>query len=117
MDNLQNEIHYKNALLRIRELMKMQPKTGTREGNELDMLASLVEAYELIHVPMQPKDPIAFLKYKMEMDNLKQKDLIPFIGDKTRVSKILNYKQELTVTMINKLSKGLSIPVSLLIPA
>jgi len=116
MDNLKNELNYKNALLRISELMKMQPEIGTKEGNELDMLATLVEAYEAVHIPMQPSDPIAFLKYKMEVDNIKQKDLIPFIGDKTKVSKVLNYRQELTVTMIRKLSKGLSIPINLLIP-
>jgi HTH-type transcriptional regulator / antitoxin HigA len=117
MDNLVNELHYKNALLRIWELMNMQPEEGTREGNELDMLTTLVEAYEAVHIPMQPSDPIAFLKYKMEVDNIKQKDLIPFIGDKTKVSKVLNYRQELTISMIRKLSKGLSIPINLLIPA
>jgi HTH-type transcriptional regulator/antitoxin HigA len=117
MDNLENDMHYKNALLRIRALMKAQPRRGSKEGNELDMLTTLVEAYELIHVPMQPHDPVAFLKYKMKVENLKQKDLIPFIGDKTRVSKVLNYRQELTVSMIKKLSTGLSIPVNLLIPA
>jgi HTH-type transcriptional regulator/antitoxin HigA len=117
MDNLKNELNYKSALIRIRELMKMQPEMGSKEGNELNMLSTLVEAYEAVHIPMQPSDPIAFLKYKMEVDNIKQKDLIPFIGDKTKVSKVLNYRQELTVTMIRKLSKGLSIPINLLIPA
>ena len=104
------------ALKRVWELMGNNSKS-TAEEAELDMLATLIEAYETVHVPMQPGDPIAFLKYKMEQDHLKQKDLIPFIGDKTKVSKVLNYKQELTVAMIRKLSKGLSIPVSFLIPA
>jgi HTH-type transcriptional regulator / antitoxin HigA len=117
MDNLQNELHYKNALKRIWELMKIKPAKGSAEGNELDMLATLVEAYEAIHVPIQPTDPIAFLKYKMEKEHLLQKDLVPYIGDKTKVSKVLNYRQELTISMIQKLSKGLNIPVNLFIPA
>jgi HTH-type transcriptional regulator / antitoxin HigA len=116
MNKLQNELHYKNALQRIWELMKMKPTKGSTEGNELDMLATLVEVYEAINIPMQPTDPIAFLKFKMEKDNLKQKDLIPYIGDKTKVSKVLNYHQELTISMIQKLSKGLNIPVNLFIP-
>lgn len=104
------------ALNRVWELMENSEKTSL-EGQEMDMLATLVEAYEDVHIPMQPSDPIAFLRYKMEQDNLLQQDLIPYIGDKTKVSKILNRKQELTVAMIQRLSKGLNIPVSFLIPA
>ncbi|MPR34992.1 helix-turn-helix domain-containing protein [Salmonirosea aquatica] len=116
MDNLHNEKHYKMALSRVWELMENSNKTYTEE-QEMDMLVTLVEAYEEVHIPMQPSDPIAFLKYKMEQDDLKQLDLIPFIGDKTKVSKVLNYKQELTVAMIRNLSKGLHIPINFLIPA
>ncbi|GAB2785103.1 DNA-binding protein [Rhabdobacter roseus] len=105
MDNLQSEKHYKMALSRVWELMENPTKTPAEE-QEMDMLATLVEAYEALHVPMQPSDPIAFLKYKMEQDNLKQLDLIPFIGDKTKVSKVLNYKQELTV------AKGSAYPLA-----
>ncbi len=104
------------ALRRVWDLMET-PTKSSAEAEEMDMLATLVEAYEAISVPMQPSDPIAFLKYKMEQENLKQRDLIPFIGDKSKVSKVLNYKQELTVTMIRRLSKGLSIPVNFLVPA
>ena len=117
MDNLQNELHYKNALSRIWELMKLKPTKNSPEGKELDMMTTLVEAYEAINIPMQPTDPIAFLRYKMEQDHLKQKDLIPYIGDKTKVSKIMNYRQELTISMIQKLSKGLKIPINLFFPA
>ncbi|MBK9928456.1 MAG: hypothetical protein IPP04_01100 [Saprospiraceae bacterium] len=116
MDNFKNEIHYKKALKKIWTLMQIRPKKGSSEGNEMDMLITLVEAYESIHIPLQPTDPIAYLKYKMAKDHLKQKDLIPYIGDKTKVSKVLNYHQELTVSMIKKLSKGLKIPVQMLIP-
>ncbi len=117
MDNLESENHYRMALKKVSELMKLRPKRGSAEGSEMDMLVTLIEAYESLHVPMQISDPIAFLKYKMEQDNLKQKDLIPYIGDKTKVSKVLNHRQELTVAMIQRLSKGLNIPVNFLIPA
>ncbi len=116
MNNHQNEKHYEMALKRVWELMGNNSKSPSEEA-EMDVLATLIEAYETVHIPMQPGDPIAFLKYKMDQDNLKQRDLIPYIGDKTKVSKVLNYKQELTVAMIRNLSKGLSIPVSFLIPA
>ncbi|TAF28351.1 MAG: helix-turn-helix domain-containing protein [Runella slithyformis] len=66
---------------------------------------------------MQPTDSLAFLRYKMEKNNLKQKDLIPYIGDKTKVSKVLSGKQELTLSMIQRLSRGLNIPVNLLVSA
>jgi HTH-type transcriptional regulator / antitoxin HigA len=117
MDNIQNEKNYKAALNRIWDLMKLKPQKGSKVGDELEMLTTLVEAYEMVYIPMQPSDPIAFLKYKMEKENLKQKDLIPFIGDKTKVSKVLNYHQELTITMIKKLSIGLNIPVNLFVGA
>lgn len=116
MDSFQSEKHYKMALARVWQLMEM-PAKSPAEAQEMNMLATLVEAYEAINVPMQPSGPIAFLKYKMEQENLKQRDLIPFIGDKSKVSKVLNYKQELTVPMIRSLSKGLRIPINFLIPA
>ena len=115
MNNIINEKSQRVALQRVRNLMKMKPDKTSSEGQELDMLISLVEVYESVHVPMQASDPIAYLRYKMEQDHLKQNDLIPFIGDKSKVSKVLNRKQELTITMIKRLSKGLNIPVNFLI--
>jgi HTH-type transcriptional regulator / antitoxin HigA len=82
------------------------------------MLITLVEASESIYVPMQASDPIGYLRYKMKqkhLKHLKQTDLIPFIGDKTKVSKVLNGKQQLTISIIQRLSKGLNIPVNFLI--
>jgi HTH-type transcriptional regulator / antitoxin HigA len=116
MDNINNEKYHQMALNKIRALMKLKPSKDSQEGQELEMLITLIEAYEEIHVPMHPSDPIAYLAYKMEQDNLKQVDLIPFIGDKTKVSKVMNRKQELSVSMIRRLSEGLKIPLSFLIP-
>ena len=116
MDNIISEKYHKMALNKVHALMKTKPQKNSPEGQEMEMLIMLIEAYEEIHVPMQASDPIAYLQYKMEQDNLKQRDLIPFIGDKTKVSKVMNRKQELTVLMIARLSKGLNIPANFLIP-
>lgn len=109
--SIRDEANYEKALARTYELMQLRPELNTPEGDELDMLVTLIEAYEEIHYPMASINP----KHKMEQKNLKQKDLIPFIGDKTKVSKILSGKQELTISMIRNLAKGLNIPVQRLI--
>lgn len=115
--NVNDEANYQRALDRIWDLMQRQPQPGTPEGDELDMLATLVEAYEEIHVPMQPSDPVEFLKYKIREGNLREKDLVPYIGDEDEVSNVLTRRRELTVGMVQRLSRGLNIPISLLIPA
>jgi HTH-type transcriptional regulator/antitoxin HigA len=116
MDNMTSEKYHQMALNKLYTLMKTKPQKNSAEGQEMEMLITLIEAYEEMHVPMQASDPIAYLQYKMEQNNLKQRDLIPFIGDKTKVSKVMNRKQELTILMITRLSKGLNIPVNFLIP-
>ena len=73
------EKYYRQALQRIWQLMQKRPQKNTPEGNELNMLTTLVEVYEEVHYPMQPTDPLAFLKSKMEKENIKQKDLISCI--------------------------------------
>ena len=116
IDNIINKKYHQMALNKVYALMKTKPQKNSAEGQEMEMLIALIEAYEEIYVPMQASDPIAYLQYKMEQNNLKQRDLIPFIGDKTKVSKVMNRKQELTILMITRLSKGLNIPVNFLIP-
>ncbi len=115
MDNIKDETNYEKALSRVYALMQLRPLPGSPEEAELDMLATLIEAYEEIHHPMAATDPVAYIKHKMQQKNLKQKDLIPFIGDKTKVSKVLSGKQELTLSMIRRLAKGLDIPIQRLV--
>jgi HTH-type transcriptional regulator / antitoxin HigA len=116
MDNITDNKYHQMALNKVRALMKLKPAKDSEQGQELEMLISLIEAYEEVHVPMQASDPIAYLRYRMEQQNLKQSDLIPYIGDKTKVSKVMNRKQDLTVLMISRLSRGLNIPINFLIP-
>ena len=114
-NKINSETHYQYALSRIWDLMHKKPSKKSSEGKELNMLLTLVEAYESIHYPIPVIDPIELLKRKMKEKKLKQIDLVQYIGSKSQVSKILHKKQDFTVKMIRNLSKGLNIPVADLI--
>lgn len=112
---LKTEKDYDKALNRIDELMELNPKLGTPESDELEILALLVEKYEELNWNIETPDPIEAIKYRMEEMNLKQKDLIPYIGNKSKVSELLNRKISLSLTMVRNLSQALHIPVETLI--
>ena len=83
---------------------------GTPEGDELDILAILIERYEDEHFPLGASDPVAAIRFRMEQQNLTSKDLEPFIGSSGRVSEVLNRKRRLSLRMIKNLHEGLHIP-------
>lgn len=85
-------------------------EAGTPEGDELEVLALLIEKYEDEHYPMPSSDPIEAIKFRMEQQGLTQKDLEPFIGSSGRVSEVLNRKRKLSLAMIKRLHDGLRIP-------
>lgn len=101
------------ALKEIETLMSAD--IGTPEGDRLDVLATLVEAYESRHFPMESVDPIDAIKFSMEQKGLTPKDLIPMIGRLNRVYEILSGKRALTLPMIWRLHEGLGIPAETLI--
>ena len=80
------------------------------EGDELEILALLIEKYEDEHYPMPPSDPIEAIKFLMEQQGLTPRDLEPFLGSSGRVSEVLNRKRKLSLTMIKRLHDGLKIP-------
>ena len=88
----------------------MGAKIGTLAGDELDILLMMVERYEDVHYPLPDSDAINAIKFQMEQNNLKQKDLVPFIGSAGKVSEVLNRKRQLSLTMIKQLHQGLKIP-------
>ena len=88
---------------------------GTREGDRLEVLATLVEAYEQKHHPIAPPNPIDAIRYYMESRGLTRSDMEQFIGSRARVSEVLNRKRALTMEMIRNLHKGLGIPAEVLI--
>jgi len=90
-------------------------KSGTPQGDRLDVLATLIEAYETEHFPMDPPDPIEAIKFRMEQQGLTRKDLGPLIGTRTRVAEVLNRKRNLSIAMIRRLHQALGIPAEVLI--
>lgn len=104
---------YEAALREIESLMAAQPDSP--EGDRLDVLATLVEAYEREHYPMDLPNPVAAIKYRMESLGLTPQDLEPMIGRTNRVYEVLSGRRALTVRMIRNLNKGLGIPTDSLI--
>jgi HTH-type transcriptional regulator/antitoxin HigA len=90
-------------------------KRGTPDGDRLDVLATLIDAYETEHFPMDPPDPVEAIKFRMEQQGLSRKDLEPLIGTRTRVAEILNRKRGLSIAMIRRLNAQLGISVDVLI--
>ncbi len=90
-------------------------KTGTPAGDRLDVLATLIDAYEAEHFPMDPPDPIEAIKFRMEQQGLTRKDLEPLIGTRTRVAEVLNRRRNLSIAMIRRLHAALGISAELLI--
>ena len=90
-------------------------KRGTPEGDRLDVLATLIDAYEAEQFPMDPPDPIEAIKFRMEQQGLTRKDLEPLIGTRTRVAEVLNRKRSLSIGMIRRLHRALGIPADVLI--
>lgn len=104
---------YEQALERIETLFQAQP--GTPEGDMLDILTTLVEAYEQQKHPIEPPDPIEAITYHLESRGLTRRDLEPYIGNRARVAEILNKRRPLTLAMIRKLHEGFGIPAEILI--
>jgi HTH-type transcriptional regulator / antitoxin HigA len=104
---------YLNALKQIEGLMTA--KRGTPEGDRLDVLVTLVEAWERRHYPLDLPDPVEAIKYHMDQNGLQPRDLIPFIGSRNRVHEVLNRRRSLTLKMIWRLHEGLGIPAESLI--
>jgi HTH-type transcriptional regulator/antitoxin HigA len=90
-------------------------KSGTLEGDRLDVLATLIDAYEAAQFPMDPPDPIEAIRFRMEQQGLTRKDLEPLIGTRTRVAEVLNRKRNLSIAMIRRLHAKLGISAEVLI--
>ncbi len=104
---------YRRTLAEIETLMTAG--SGTPEGDRLDVLVTLVEAWEARHHPLDFPDPIAAILYHMEQGGLAPKDLVPYIGGRSRVYEVLNRKRPLSLKMIRRLHRGLGIPAESLI--
>lgn len=110
---IKTEQDYQTAIARIEELWGAE--RNTPEGDEFDLLVTLVESYELKHFPIAPPDPIDAIKFRMEQMGLTKADMVQYLGSQSRVSEILNKKRSLTLKMIKALYTGLKIPAEVLL--
>lgn len=112
---IRTEEDHELAVARIGVLINAAP--GSAEGDELDVLATLVDAWEARHHAIDTPDPVDAIQFRMEQQGLNRKDLEPFIGSRARVSEILTRKRSLTLEMIRRVKTGLGISADLLIGA
>ncbi|HWK44534.1 MAG TPA: transcriptional regulator [Stellaceae bacterium] len=110
---IRTEDDYRAALAEASSLMAAE--AGTPDGDRLDVLATLIEAYEAVHYPVDAPDPIAAILFMMEQKGLVRRDLEPAIGGRGRVSEIFNRKRALTLPMIRALAPLLDLPADVLI--
>lgn len=111
---IKNEAELQAALEEMARLWGSAP--GTPEGDTLDILGLLVNAYESAHYPIDPPDPVEAIKFRMEQGGVTRKELEGYLGGKNRVSEILSGKRGLSVKMISRLHHGLKIPLESLFP-
>lgn len=110
---IRNEEDHRRAVARIEALISATPNTP--EGDELEIVATLVDAYEARHFVMDAPSPIAAIRFRMEQEQLSRKDLEPLIGSRARVSEVLTGKRPLTLNMVRRLRGDLGISADLLI--
>ena len=112
---IKSERQYRRALKEVEGLMAA--KRNTPEGDRLDVLVTLVEAWEAKHYPLDLPDPVEAIKYHLESRGLTPNDLVPYIGSRNGVQEVLTRQRPLTLTMIRRLHEGLGIPAESLIKA
>ena len=110
---IRNEKDHRKALKRLEALWEAAPPTP--EYDELEVLTTLVEAYEEHHYPLLPPDPIEAIRFRMEQLGLTRQDLEPYIGSRGRVSEVLGRRRTMSLAMIRKLHRGLGIPADVLL--
>lgn len=110
---IRSQADYEWALAEVERLWGSA--SGTPEGDRLDVLTTLIEAYEDEQYPMDPPDPVEAITFRMESQGLTRKDLEPLIGSRSRVAEILNRKRDLSICMIRRLHDTLGIPAEVLI--
>src|SRR5438477_5151682 len=110
---IRTKLDYEAALKEMERLWGA--KAGTSEGDRLDVLATLIDAYETEHYPMDPPDPVEAIKFRMEQRGLTRRDLEEIVGTRTRIAEVLNRKRGLSIAMIRRLREHLGISADVLI--
>ena len=112
---IRTEADYLAALEQVSVLIDLDPSPDSPEGDRLDVLGTLVQAYEARHYPIDPPDPIEAIKFRMDQSGMTVKDLVPYIGPLNRVYEVLSHRRTLSLSMISRLNDGLHIPAEVLI--
>lgn len=112
---IRTEADYLEALAQVSALIDIDPDRDSHEGERLEIIGTLVQAYEAEHLPVDPPDPIEAIRFRMDQSGMGVKDVVPFIGPLNRVDEVLARKRPLTLKMIRRLNKGLGIPAAMLI--
>src|SRR5258705_6528094 len=112
---LKNDVDYEAAMAELERLAEGDPSPESPAGERLELLSLLVRDYEAKRFPNQPPDPIEAIRFRMDQAGLSQRDLIPFIGSRSKVSEVLARKRPLTLSMIRSLHRGLGIPAQVLL--
>jgi len=112
---IRTDADYRAALREVSALIDLDPDRESPEGERLEVIGTLVQAYEAEHHPIDPPDPIEAIRFRMEQSGMAVRDLVPFIGPLNRVYEVLARKRPLTLHMIRRLNKGMGIPADVLI--
>jgi HTH-type transcriptional regulator / antitoxin HigA len=115
MKVIKTKPEHEAALVRLVMLMDNNPVEGSDENDEIELLALLIEKYEKQNFVIDPPDPIEAIKFRMEQQGLKKKDLTPYFGSASKVTEVLNGTRQLSINMIRKLHEGLGISAEVLI--
>jgi HTH-type transcriptional regulator / antitoxin HigA len=110
---IRSDADHEAALAEVEQLWGA--RSGTPEGDRLDILATLIDAYESEHHPTDPPDPIEAIKFRMEQQGLTRKDLEGIVGSRTRIAEVLNRRRGLSINMIRRLHDALGISAEVLI--
>lgn len=112
---IKNEVEYEETLAELDSLLDVDPDPDTEEAEQLELLAFLIEDYESRQFPIGTPEPIEAIKFRMEQQGLTQRDLVPYIGSKSKTSEVLSGKRSLSLPMIRALHSGLGIPSEVLL--
>jgi len=112
---IRTDADYREALRQVSILIDLDPEQDSADGERLDVMGTLVQAYEAAHYPIDPPDPIEAIRFRMDQSGMGVKDLVPFVGPLNRVYEVLARKRPLTLHMIRRLHKGMGIPAEVLI--
>ena len=112
---IRTDTNYRDALRKVSALIDLDPDRESPEGERLEVIGTLVQAYEAEHYPIGPSDPIEAIRFRMDQSGMGVKELVPFIGPLNRAYEVLARKRPLTLHMIRRIHKGMGIPAEVLI--